>query len=191
MQDTTYTVKRQFWQFFGTTVRTYDGSGQLICLAHAKAFKLKEQISFYADEARSAVLFSVAARSVLDLGATYDITDASGQRLGSMRRKGLKSTFIRDEWLILDAQEQQIGSIIEDTAGLGLLRRYIDFVSLFIPQRFTLMLGDQEAGSMQQNKNPFTVRLQCSYKQQAVQSQDNRLLIAMPNLLAIIEARQS
>ena len=190
MQDVTYTVKRQFWQFFGTTVRTYDNTDKLICLAHAKAFKLKEQVTFYADETKSTPLFSIAARSIIDLGATYDISDVGGQRLGSLRRKGLRSTFIRDEWLLLDPQEQPLGNITEDTTGLGLLRRYVDFVSLLVPQRFSMQLKDQVVGSMQQNKNPFTVRLQCSYDQAAVQSLDNRLLIAIPNLLAIIEARQ-
>lgn len=186
-----YTVKRQFWQIFGTTVRTYDTAGKLVCLAHAKAFKLREQIAFYADEAKSRILFSIQARQIIDLGATYDITDPNGQRLGSLRRKGLGSTFVRDEWLLLDAHEQTTGTIMEDSRGLGMLRRYLDFAALLIPQRFEVVLGGQLAGTIQQNKNPFTVKLQCSFSSAAQSQLGDTLLLAIPNLLAVIEARQS
>ncbi len=186
-----YTVKRQFWQIFGTTVRTYDREGKLVCLAHAKAFKLREQITFYADETKAQILFSIQARQIIDIAATYDITGADGQRLGSLRRKGLRSTFVRDEWLLLDPNEQQIGTITEDSQGLGLLRRYVDFVAFLVPQRFEIRLGDQLAGTLQQNKNPFTVKLQCNYQPIAKDRLGETLLLAIPNLIAIIEARQN
>jgi uncharacterized protein YxjI len=189
--DITYTVKRQFWQIFGTTVRTYDAAGKLVCLAHAKAFKLREQIIFYDDETRNQVLFSIQARQIIDLGATYDITDAKGQRLGSLRRKGLSSTFVRDEWLLLDANEQHIGTITEDSQGLGILRRYLNFAALLIPQRFEVNLGGQPAGTIQQNKNTFTVKLQCSFSSSSQSQLGETLLLAIPNILAAIEARQS
>ena len=189
--DISYTVKRQFWQIFGTTVRTYDAAGKLVCLAHAKAFKLREQITFYTDEAKSQALFNIQARQIIDIGATYDITGADDQRLGSLRRKGLRSTFVRDEWLLLDPNEQQIGIITEDSQGLGLLRRYIDFVAFLIPQKFEITIDDQTVGTLQQNKNPFTVKLQCGYTSAAKTQLSNTLLLAIPNLLAIIEARQN
>lgn len=65
------------------------------------------------------------ARNVLAIAATYDVTDPFfGVRVGALRRKGLKS-ILKDEWIILDAQDHEIGLIQEDSTVLALLRRFV------------------------------------------------------------------
>lgn len=131
------------------------------------------------------------ARNILDISATYDITDNAGNRIGALQRKGLSSAFVRDEWNILNANDQVLGAVKEDSDVFGLLRRWVDMVSLFSPQRFDITLGDQHIGSMQQNKNPFTVKMQCEYDDTQVQQLGSLLPIAIPSMLAIIDARQN
>lgn len=185
-------VERQFLKLVGATVRTYSEQRQLICKAEAKAFKLKEQIHFYSEEAKTNELFSVKARRIIDIAATYDIFDTQGKVIGSLRRRGMASTFVRDEWLILNDKEEQIGLISEDSQLMGVLRRYIGLVALFSPQKFHVYLGNDEVGTMQQNKNPFTVKLDCDFADDIEARLGNKLLpIAIPSLLAIIEARQN
>ncbi len=187
----TYFVERQFLKLVGATVRTFDVNRNLLCKAEQKAFKLREQVPFYADEAKTTPLFQIKARNIIDIAATYDITTADGERIGALKRKGLASAFVRDEWLILNGQDQEIGLIAEDSALLGVLRRYVDFVALFVPQKFTVTVSGQEIAHMQQNKNPFTVKLTCTYEPQAPNLLGNVLVLAIPSMLAIIEARQN
>lgn len=185
-----YFVERQILKLVGNTVRTYDENRKLICKAEQKAFKLKEQIHFFKDEEKTDELFSIKARKVIDISATYDIFDKSGKVVASLRRKGLASSFVRDEWLILNDKEEQIGSIVEDSNLLGLLRRYLDFVALFVPQKFHVFVGEKEVGTMQQNKNPLTVKLACDFNDGIEKQLGSLLPIAIPSMIIIIEARQ-
>jgi len=60
-----------------------DGSvGNIIAMAQQKRFAFKEQVTFYADEARSTPVFSFKARQVLELAAVYDVFDAAGTPIG-------------------------------------------------------------------------------------------------------------
>lgn len=185
-------VDRQFFKLVGATTRTYDEQNNLVCRADQKAFKLKEEVIFYKDEAKMMPYFNVNARKIIDLGMTYDITDsATGQLVASLRRMGIMSAFVRDEWLILNANEQEIGRIVEESAGLGFLRRQFPLVAVFLPQRFAISINGQEYGTMQQNRNPFTLKLYCTYADNINSLLGTLLPIAIPSLIEMIEARQN
>jgi hypothetical protein len=68
-----------------------DGGGRLVCYVKQKAFKLKEAVTVFADEAQTTPLYTMAADRVLDFSAQYNFTDAQGRRLGSVKRQGMKS----------------------------------------------------------------------------------------------------
>lgn len=182
-------VKRQMLQIVGQNIRSYDSQNNLVCFARKKALKLKEDIVFYLDEQKSSVLFNVKARSVIDIAATYDIFSPSGEVIASMKRKGLASTFVQDQWLILGPNGDQWGLVQEESSTLGVLRRYVDFVSLFIPQTYDVFWGAVLVGTIKQNKNPFTMRLSVHYEPSA-QALGKTLKLAIPNLLAVLEGRQ-
>lgn len=185
-----YRAERQFLKLVGATVRTYDESNNLACKAEAKAFKLKEEITFFSDEEKTKSLFSIKARNIFDISATYDIF-VNGTKQAALRRKGLASAFVRDEWHILDQNDVQIGLITEDSNMFGIIRRWVDFVALIFPQKFEIRFGDSLVGTMQQNKNPFTVKLACDYDDAKVGNLGSILPVAIPSMLAIIDARQS
>jgi len=184
-------VEKKILKILGATVRTLDEQGQIVCRADQKAFKLKELIHFYADDEKTKQLFSVKARKILDFGTTYDIFNPAGQIIASLRRKGVRSIFVQDTWILLDAQEQEIGMVEEESGVLAVLRRYIDYVALFSPQKFNVLVDGQNLGHMHQNYNPFTVRYDVEFSDQAVQRLGYELLLAIPNLITIIEGRQS
>lgn len=68
-----------------------DAGGRLICYVKQKAFKLKEAITVFADEAQTTPLYTIAADRVIDFRAQYTFTDAHGRQLGSVKRQGMKS----------------------------------------------------------------------------------------------------
>ncbi len=190
MQDTTYYVERKFFKLLGATIRTYDGTRNLLCRADLKAFKLRELITFYSDEAKSVPLFSAQARQIIDIAPTFDITDPSGTKLGALRRKGLSSTFVRDQWLILDANDGQIGEIVEDSTAMGLLRRFGGaLVTIIAPQKFHISLGTQQVATIQSNRNPYTTKFTCTYHGDG-NKQLGTLAFAIPSLLAIFDGEQ-
>lgn len=183
-------VQRQFMQLIGTNIRTFDANDQLICFAKAKAFKLREEITFYKDEAKTTPLFTAKARNIIDFSPTFDMFDPSGVLFGSLKREGMMSTFAQDHWFILDKDGQQIGDIIEDSLMLGVIRRHIELVAYFIPQTYSVKFGAVEVAEITQRKNPFLVKY--DYEIDTEVWQKNELLcLAISSLLAVVEARQN
>jgi hypothetical protein len=68
-----------------------DAHGNLIFYVRRKAFKLKEAITVFADEAQTKPLYHINADRVLDFSARYNFTDAGGNALGSIKRRGVRS----------------------------------------------------------------------------------------------------
>jgi uncharacterized protein YxjI len=185
-----YVVRRKLLKLLGGTFWVDDPAGNVVLYANLKAFKLKEDIRLYTGEDKQEEVLTIKARSILDFGATYDITDTrSGQRVGSMRRKALHSMF-QDEWAILDPQDRELGTIKEDSIILALIRRFIDYVTLFLPQKFTAEIGGRPVANYAQTKNPFSSRLTIDFSPDTSNIYDRRLGIAAGLLLCAIEGRQ-
>ncbi|MFK0116172.1 hypothetical protein [Streptomyces sp. NPDC090994] len=77
-----------------------DGSdGDVLAVAELKWFSLKEETTFYADESRKRVLFTVRDRSLRDLGDGYDVRDAQGDLIGTFEEKFFAS-LVRSTWVL-------------------------------------------------------------------------------------------
>ena len=152
-----------------------------------KAFKLKEEITVFGDEAATKPMLSIKARSILDFAATYDVTDvATGEKVGAMKREGIRSATLRDKWTILGMDDNKIGEINEDSLLFALLRR---FLSNLIPETFHVHVAGKEVGKIAQTFNPFILTYRVDFSQ-AGALLDPRLGVAMVVLLLAIEGRQ-
>jgi len=183
---TTYVARRNFFNFMGITCRILDKAGGLLFFIKMKAFKLKEDITIFSDEARTNAVINIKARQIMDFSACYDVTDvATGASLGACRRKGMKS-ILKDEWEILDADDALLGHAKEDSMLLALIRR---FFSNLIPQTFIIdAMGDQ-IGKLKGTWNPLIVKYDVDFSGNNGQI-DPRLLLGMTVLLMTIEGKQ-
>ena len=68
-----------------------DASGHLLCHVKQKAFKLKEEVTVFGDEAQTRPLYRINADRVIDISAQYRINDMSGRSLGVIKRRGMRS----------------------------------------------------------------------------------------------------
>ncbi|MBI3396315.1 MAG: hypothetical protein HY042_10810 [Spirochaetia bacterium] len=183
-----YFARKQFFKIFGGAVRIFSADkSQLFFYVKQKAFKLKEDITVFADESQNRPLLRIQARSILDFGATYDVTDiATNQRVGAVRRKFFRS-FIRDTWILVDANDNEFGTVIEDSMLMALLRR---FLSALIPQHYALNVGDAKVGDLKQTWNPFLPQFHVDFSMDTSHRLDRRLGIAAVVLLQLIEGKQ-
>ena len=185
----TYLVRKKFWQFFGGSFYIYDPNGALVLFSKMKAFKLKEDIRVFTDETLQTEALSIQARSVLDFSGSYDVYDsASGQRVGALRRKGLKSSFYKDEWVILDNTEREVGLIQEESAFLALLRKYL--LGALIPQSFNAQIGGRTVATYSQHFNLFATKLTLDFSADPQRQFDRRIGVAAGILLCAIEGKQ-
>ena len=183
-----YFARRKVWTAIAPKFQIYDPMGNLIAYVEQKAFKLKEDITVFADEQKRQPLLSIKARQVIDFSAAYDVTDArSGAKVGALRRKGLKS-ILRDEWIILDSTEREMGQIQEDSTLLATLRR---FLTNLIPQHYQVNIQGQPAGEIKQEFNPFVLKHRVDLRRDTGRRFDRRLALAAVVLLLAIEGRQN
>ncbi len=183
-----YTVRRKVMQLLGASFHVYDPTGQVVMFSKLKAFKLKEDIRIYTGEDMQTELISIQARQVLDVSATYDVTDAAtGQKVGALKRQGLKS-ILKDEWTILDTADKPIGTIKEDSIWLALIRR---FVMGLIPQTYNVDIGGTPVATMKQNINPFVTKITIDFSPDTGGLFDKRLGMAAAILMCAIEGKQN
>lgn len=113
------------------TVR--DAQDKILFYVKQKAFKLKEAVTIYGDVEQTISLYTIYADRVIDFNARYTFTDvASGETVGSVRRRGARSIF-KAFYEILDAEEIEF-TITEASAWtkvLDALFREIPIVGMF------------------------------------------------------------
>jgi len=185
---TNYLARKKIFSFLGQKYHLYAPDGTVAAFVKKAAFKLKEDIRVYTDESMSEELLTIKARQIIDFGATYEVTDSkSGQKVGVLKRKGLKS-ILKDEWIVMDSGEREIGLVVEDSALMAMLRR---FLSNLIPQNYDLLIGGERAADFKQRFNPFVFKMDIDFSMDAAaQRCDRRLAIAAVILLLAIEGRQ-
>ena len=182
-----YLLKRQVLALTGK-FRFYNPTGDLVLFSEQKMFKLKEDIRVFADESKTLEVLQIKARQIIDFSAAYDVFDSSlGQKVGVLRRRGLRS-MLRDEWEVLDANDQLIGQLFEDSVAQALLRRLL--LGMFLPQNYDLTLGGERVADLRQRFNLFRYELDLDFSMDSARRLDRRLGLAAGILLAAIEGKQ-
>ncbi len=182
-----YLLRRQVLALTGK-FRIYGPDGQQLLYSQQKMFKLKEDIRVYTDENKSQELLLIKARQILDFSAAYDVVDSfSYERVGVLRRKGFKS-IVRDEWEVLDASERHLGTLIEDSLTLALLRRLL--LGRWLPQNYDILANNTLVADLKQRFNLLRYELDMNFTMDTSQVLDRRLGVAAGILLATIEGRQ-
>ncbi len=183
-----YMMQKKVLKLVGATFRIFDTAGNLCFFVNQKGFKLREDIRVYADEGKTEELLLIQARNIVDISAVYDIFDSkTHEKLGALKRKGLKS-MIKDEWLILDNADREIGGIQEDSMALALIRR---FLSNLVPQSFEGFIGTTKVLEFNQHFNPFIPKIDLDFNCDMAGILDRRIGIAAAVLLGAIEGRQN
>jgi hypothetical protein len=182
-----YLLKRQVLALTGI-IRIYNPYEQMVLFSQQKMFKLKEDIRVYTDETRSQELLYIKARQIIDFSAAYDVIDSQGgTKVGVLRRKGFRS-IVRDEWEVLDASDQPMGALYEDSLRQALLRRFL--LGILLPQNYDLSISDMRVADLRQKFNLFRYELEIDFSMDTSHLLDHRLGIAAGILLGIIERRQ-
>jgi uncharacterized protein YxjI len=108
---------------------------RLLAVAQQKRLAFKEEVTFYADEGRRNPIFSVKARRRIDLSATYDIKDARGAVIGTLR-KDFSRSLLRSTWHVESGDIRATGA--ERSPAVAIARRVWEAVPVLddIPSPF-------------------------------------------------------
>ncbi|ROT29334.1 hypothetical protein [Micromonospora sp. HM5-17] len=160
-----------------------DGSeGELLAFAQQKRLAFKEQVTLYTDDTKQQPVLGFKARQVIDLGATYDVTDAAGNPIG-LFRKDFKASLLRSTWHL---EQPGLGQMTgqERSLWVALLRRFVDSLS-WLPYHFDFTMNGQPAFSVVKKwglRDRYVVTIH-------LPQLDRRLVIAMAVALDALQAR--
>ncbi len=187
-QQNQYLIRRQVFALTGK-FRVFDPSGNLVLFSEQKMFRLREDIRVYSDESKTQEVLTIKARQIIDFSAAYDVMDSlTGEKVGVLRRKGWRS-LLRDEWEVLDANDQVRGLLFEDSVGLAMLRRFL--LGSLLPQNYDILFGEVRVGDLRQRFNLFRYELDLDFSMDPSRMLDRRIGIAAGILLATVEGKQS
>jgi uncharacterized protein YxjI len=68
-----------------------DATGRTVLFTRQKMFKFKEHVEVWSDKSKGALVADIKANKVLDWSARYTFTDANGNEIGSVGRRGWQS----------------------------------------------------------------------------------------------------
>lgn len=187
--DEQYTIRQKFFKIFGAGFHIYDGEGNLAGYCKQKAFKLREDLRIYTDEGMGTELIRIGTRSIIDFGAAYEVSLPTGESLGTVRRKGMKS-FVRDSWMVFAPAGEQIATIEEDSQGKAIFRRVLGDYAFLMPQRFHLRtMEGEELAVYRTHFNIVVHKLGVRILREHPEL-DDLMVLAVGILLSAIEGRQ-
>jgi uncharacterized protein YxjI len=126
-----------------------DGTeAHLLAFAEQKRMKLREEVTFFADESRSRAVFSFKARQRLDVHAEHDVFDEYGTVLGSFSKQ-FGASLLRSTWNLSAPGLQAVGR--ERRPVIAVLRRIWDFIpyigDVWVPFVFHFDFVDTASGA--------------------------------------------
>jgi uncharacterized protein YxjI len=160
-----------------------DGSeAGVLAFAQQKRLAFKEQVTLYTDDTKQTPVLGFKARQVIDLGATYDITDAAGRPIG-LFKKNFRESLLRSTWHLA---QPNYGEMVgrESNLPVALLRRFVDWLA-WLPYHFEFLLGDRPAFSVVKKwglRDRYVVTIHDPQL-------DRRLIVAMAVALDALQAR--
>jgi uncharacterized protein YxjI len=125
-----------------------DASGGEVCYVKQKLFRLREKVEVFTDSSRRTLLSTIQADRIIDFNAHYAFTMADGTRLGSVRRRGMRSIW-RANYEILDGAGSLVMSMHEENPGAKLLDSVLGeipivglFTGFFCHPRYSIKVGE-------------------------------------------------
>jgi uncharacterized protein YxjI len=173
-----------------------DHSGQPVCFVEQARFKFKEDIRFYADDSKREEIMRLKARQRFDPRARYDVTDASGQKIGEIQ-KVFGESLLRSTYRIYDAAGEELATARERNVAVALLRRLVGFVPylgdfadwLPIPYHFVFTRGDQTLGTHTREAFKFRDTYHIDMSGDPQRSVDRRMVLAVAVGMDALQAR--
>lgn len=164
----------------------YDPYGNVVFYCEQK-WSLKTDIRVYSNESKQNEVLSAKTKQIIDFSAAYDIWDpTTNEKVGVIKRKGWGS-MLRDEWIIMDKNDKEIGVVREDSMFFALLRRF--YLGWLFPKRYFGFINQTSVCIFKKHFNPFVWRTSLDFSQDMNNLFDKRIGIMAGLLLCAIGER--
>ncbi|HEV7918642.1 MAG TPA: hypothetical protein VGO97_03610 [Solirubrobacterales bacterium] len=169
---------------------------QPFCFVEQKRMKLKEDIRFYTDQAKTEELMRIKARQMFDPRARYDVTTATGEPIGQIQ-KVFGASLFRSTYSLFDAQGNETARVQERSLPVAIIRRTIGFIPFVggfaewipIPYDFEFKRGEQLLGTHSRRRWKITDTYDIDLTPDSARTLDRRLVLALAVAMDALQAR--
>jgi uncharacterized protein YxjI len=172
-----------------------DAAGQLRMYVKQKLFKLKEQVTVFADEAQQVPLYHINADRVIDFNARYNFSAPDGRALGSVRRRGRRSLWranyevMRGEEVILVLKEANPWAKVGD-ALFGEIPVIGVFAGYVFHPKYLIQRPDGSGVLTITKQNAFFEGKYMIEKQAELSPEDEGLAVLSTLMMLLLERRR-
>lgn len=106
---------------------TGSAKGEQIGFARQKLRALREHFTLYSDDAKTSILAEAKTQKILELGATYVVTDPAGIEVGRFRKLG-RASLLRSSYVLSSPSLPDDVTITERNRTVAILRRVLGLV---------------------------------------------------------------
>lgn len=185
----------KFWSL-APQMSVKDANENTLLYIRQKLFKLKEVIGVFADAQRSQLLYEIKADRIIDFSARYNFSDAQGNHLGSVKRRGLRSIW-RARYDIFDGNDDVVFTIQEENPWVKIMDSLfaeIPIVGLFTGYVFNpvfLVQRRDESTVMRLSKKPTFMSRIFNIKQidQLSEKEETQVLLSLMMMLLLERSR--
>jgi uncharacterized protein YxjI len=173
-----------------------DADSRTVAFVKQKLFKLKEDISIYADESKAELLFNIKADRWIDFSAAYSITHADGKELGKIARKGWRSLW-KAKYLLIDQHQKEQFAIEEENGWvkvwdnllgeiplIGLLTGYF-----FNPSYAVMNLDGEKVARLKKQASFFGRKFEITKLSDMDNDDDERVMVGLM-MMVLLERRR-
>jgi uncharacterized protein YxjI len=173
-----------------------DADSRTVAFVKQKLFKLKEDISIYADESKAELLFNIKADRWIDFSAAYSITHADGKELGKIARKGWRSLW-KAKYLLIDQHQKEQFTIEEENGWvkvwdnllgeipiIGLLTGYF-----FNPSYAVMNLDGEKVARLKKQASFFGRKFEITKLSDMDNDDDERVMVGLM-MMVLLERRR-
>jgi uncharacterized protein YxjI len=172
-----------------------DAGGRLVFYVKQKLFKLKEEVTVYADAQQAQPLYKINADRVLDISARYHFTDVNGINLGSVKREGMRSLW-KAHYNIL-AGDALVMTIREENAWVKVLDALISAIPIIgvfsgyvlHPAYLVSRTDDTAVKRLEKQPSLFESRFTISKQTELDESGETRVLLSLMMMILLERAR--
>ncbi len=107
-----------------------DAAGQTVCYVKQKLFRLREKVEVHTDDTRQQLLCTIEADRIIDWSAKYTFRDASGQELGAIGRRGMRSLWSAHYDVFAPGSSEPLFSIREENPFAKLIDGFISEIPI-------------------------------------------------------------
>lgn len=169
-----------------------DAKGAEVAYVRQKLFRLKELVKIYPNQTSQQEVYTVEADRILDFSGAYQLRDANGQTLGTLKQHGMRSlwrahfTVSREGQTVFEITEKSVltrffDNLLGEIPVLGLVAGYV-----LQPSYLIKTAEGQQV--MQLDKKPALFEgVFALHQQTPVSASDQELLILALIMLMLLE----